>query len=309
MKSLFLKPFPAEFSLKRISFHAWLGFSIVFFILFFIQPFEINELSTLEAFKIAFAYAIVCPIVIYPLELILTRCFPHYYDEKNWNVGKHILNHLMVVVFIAIGNSIMTAFLFDTSVSLYQIVGFIKYTLLIGFFPLVIGVLFSQYQNQKKYLKLSQQLNTKLEKSNDTTDISDTLVQSDHIQGMPDALVSENIAKDKDIPIKLLGQNNNEFLMVKPSQIIYLMAADNYVAVHYLVQSQKKVLLRSTLTLLYTQLSDYGIFIKCHRSYIVNKELILSVSGNAQGLKLKLQNVAEEIPVSRMLNKDFLAYF
>jgi DNA-binding LytR/AlgR family response regulator len=38
---------------------------------------------------------------------------------------------------------------------------------------------------------------------------------------------------------------------------------------------------------------------RCHRSYIINESKIVSVRGNAQGLKLSLSNVEEEVPVSR----------
>jgi hypothetical protein len=258
-------------------------------------------LPTLQALKIAISYAIVCPIVIYPLELILTRSFPNYYDEKNWNVGKHVLNNLIVIFFMALGNSFMTAFLFDVSLTSYHILGFIKYTMMIGVFPIIIGVLFSQYQNQKKYLKLSQHLNNKIERKEEI--IVDAKMEN--AISRDDTALNNSIILDKTIPIKLLGQNNNEFVELRPEQIIYLVAADNYVEVHYFEQQSKKVLLRSSLILLYAQIEAYGIFMKCHRSYVINKALILSVSGNAQGLKLKLKNTDIDIPVSRSLNKYF----
>jgi DNA-binding LytR/AlgR family response regulator len=68
----------------------------------------------------------------------------------------------------------------------------------------------------------------------------------------------------------------------------------------------KKVLLRSTLSLIHQQLGSFEFFIKCHRSYVVNRNHIVSTSGNAQGLKLKLKDIEEPIPVSRTLTKLFL---
>jgi DNA-binding LytR/AlgR family response regulator len=49
-------------------------------------------------------------------------------------------------------------------------------------------------------------------------------------------------------------------------------------------------------------LAPYPQFFRCHRAYIVNLAAVEHVSGNAQGYKLHLKDVAELIPVSRNLN-------
>jgi len=42
---------------------------------------------------------------------------------------------------------------------------------------------------------------------------------------------------------------------------------------------------------------------RCHKSYIVNKVKIDSITGNAAGYKLKLKDYSEYIPISRKWNK------
>jgi uncharacterized phage-like protein YoqJ len=309
LKYFFLKPFPADFSLKRISFHAWLAFAIVFFILFFIQPFRINELSAIEALKVAFYYACVCPIVIYLLDFSCIKFFPKFYDEKNWNVLKQIAHTILITIGIAVGNLVVSHLLFNAPFTFANVFEFLKYVLIIGVFPITIGVFFSQYQYQKKYVSLSNAINEKIEnheaiyeiaEKKNVAEIIETLngPEAKRLVGMPDAKT--------DNPLKLQGQNNNEFLMVKASQIIFIAAADNYVEIHFMEERLKKVLLRSTLSLIHQQLGNFDFFIKCHRSYLVNRNYIVSTSGNAQGLKLKLKDIEETIPVSRTLTKIFL---
>ena len=51
------------------------------------------------------------------------------------------------------------------------------------------------------------------------------------------------------------------------------------------------------------QLSGAENFLRCHRMYIANLNLVTGVSGNAQGLKLHFGELAEAIPVSRNLTE------
>jgi hypothetical protein len=307
LKQFFLKPFPADFSLKRISFHAWLAFAIVFFILFFIQPFRIDELSTIEALRVALCYAFVCPVVIYLLDFSSIKSFPNFYGEKNWNVLKHIAHTMLITIGIAIGNLVVSHLLFNAPFTFANVLEFLKYVLIIGVFPITIGVFFSQYQYQKKYVRLSNAINEKIEKQEVITEANEkqNVVEIIDSINKPEAILEVSLSAI-DEPLKLLGQNNNEFLMVKPSQIIFMEAADNYVEIHFKEEKLKKVLLRSTLSLIHQQLHGFDFFIKCHRSYVVNRNHIVSTSGNAQGLKLKLNDVEEAIPVSRTLTKIFL---
>ncbi len=309
IKQFFFKPYPADFSIKRISFHAWSAFFIVFFILFFIQPFRINELKTIQALKVSFLYACVCVLAIYMVELLGTKLFPKYYDEKNWHILKHILHVLLITVTIAIGNVILSHYLFDSAISLAHVLTFLKYVIIIGVFPITISIFFSQNQYQKKYMRLSNAINEKIEKREVMIEGEQSLATSKIIEDRTthkSKVETEVKLSLEDEPLRLIGQNNNEYLIVKPSQIVFIEAADNYVAIHFKEVQVKKILLRSTLVLIHQQLNGFDFFIKCHRSFVVNRMYIISTSGNAQGLKLKLKDVETTIPVSRTLTKLFL---
>jgi DNA-binding LytR/AlgR family response regulator len=74
----------------------------------------------------------------------------------------------------------------------------------------------------------------------------------------------------------------------------------NYVSVCFQKDGiSQKELLRNTIKNLETQIQS-SVLIRCHRSFMVNSDLIEKVEGNAQGLRLNLKNLEDfEVPVSR----------
>uniref|UniRef100_UPI00404B287C LytR/AlgR family response regulator transcription factor n=1 Tax=Gelidibacter sp. TaxID=2018083 RepID=UPI00404B287C len=83
--------------------------------------------------------------------------------------------------------------------------------------------------------------------------------------------------------------SNNELHKIKQSDILYLKAFDNYC---YVVTSQKDYLVPKTLKHLSEQLNS-DLFLKTHRSYIVNISKINSMQGNVVFIN------STEIPVSK----------
>lgn len=61
----------------------------------------------------------------------------------------------------------------------------------------------------------------------------------------------------------------------------------------------EKLLKRITLKALEEQLQETTGLLRVHRSYLVNLKKIERVTGNAQGYRLKLEGLAEEVPVAR----------
>jgi len=83
---------------------------------------------------------------------------------------------------------------------------------------------------------------------------------------------------------------------------LYAEAADNYVKVFYRGQPQE--LIRSSLKQLEEQFKGSHRIFRCHRTYLVNLDQVVHISGNAQGYKLHLEGVEQVIPVSRSLNEQ-----
>jgi DNA-binding LytR/AlgR family response regulator len=63
-------------------------------------------------------------------------------------------------------------------------------------------------------------------------------------------------------------------------------------------------MLRYTLSGVEKDNSGISEIFRCHKSYIINKNKISSITGNAAGYKLILLGYNTPIPVSRKWNKD-----
>ena len=100
--------------------------------------------------------------------------------------------------------------------------------------------------------------------------------------------------------------NKKQSFDLDPADILYIEAMQNYVIIHYMSgKNKEQKIVRNTLSAIEEQLQESQVE-RTHRSYLVNRQRINSISGNAQGLKLELEGVDQkQIPVSR----KYLKYF
>jgi DNA-binding LytR/AlgR family response regulator len=138
-------------------------------------------------------------------------------------------------------------------------------TFMIGIIPMLVLGGFSLLVQEKKYQKIAASLNKNKQHESQKENLNQQLLF--------------------DIPI---------------SQVRYVEALQNYVSIAYLDSDGifKKSVQRTTLKNILEQGNEDSI-IMCHRSYLVNPRLIISISGNAQGLLLTLTDCDKAIPVSR----------
>jgi DNA-binding LytR/AlgR family response regulator len=108
--------------------------------------------------------------------------------------------------------------------------------------------------------------------------------------------IKDNLAEEK---LKLTSENEKDYIELKNKDLLYIESSDNYSSVVYLKdQNIEKTLLRSSLTRLQSQIADENI-VRTHRSFIVNLDHVIKVSGNAQGYKLHLKFTDFLVPVAR----------
>jgi DNA-binding LytR/AlgR family response regulator len=88
--------------------------------------------------------------------------------------------------------------------------------------------------------------------------------------------------------------------------ILYVEALQNYVKIGHFNPTHdfSELTERATLKAILGQVEGTSI-VKCHRSFLVNRNVINSASGNAQGLLLSLTAGNKKIPVSRSFVKLF----
>jgi hypothetical protein len=240
----------------------------LFFIIF--QPFGLSEWAHPHKVWMLTGYGAIVSICTAIHRFVLPSVFPRVYNEKVWVVWKEIADILLLLALITIANMLYSSFFFryvPFSVTGFLVMFFI--VALIGLIPISFGVMSNYIIQLKKY--------------NQTI-----IVQA----------VGTN-AKEEAITLKLIAENEKDFLELQADDLLFIESSDNYSTVVYnQAQTLQKVLLRSSLTRLENQINQPAI-VRCHRSYIVNLNKVEKVTGNAQGYKLHLQLFELTIPVAR----------
>jgi DNA-binding LytR/AlgR family response regulator len=281
MKRILQQPFPSyHFSQRQILISIGLGV-LIFLIFYLAQPFNINKLPENLQLVYSLVYASITAIVLLLLTVVFPLAFPKLFDEKEWIVGKEVVFIVVTLLVIATGNILANHWLEGAAMNIVSFLKFLMATLIIGIFPIAFSVLLKQQVLLKRYSEEAQNLNKQL-------------------QSQP--FFVQPISSDGFLHRKILlqGDNQEELLEVNPQDLWQLSTADNYVSILYKEgQVIKKILLRSPLKKMEDSLKECGSMIRCHRSYIVNIEKVEKVMATAQGLKLKLIQQDQLVPVGK----------
>ncbi len=257
----------------RIAFFS--GLFVTFF-LFFLRPFgaQIEEDETWIWLRICAEYGLIT-VVVTLLWGYVERLFPRVFVEAGWKVWKEIAATLLFVSAIATANMLYSSWRYDRALSWRGFMFWQFATWSVGIFPTVLGVFLKQMKLMQRY-------------SAEAADLSRHLDHHEHPERTP---------------LVLSGENQGESLSILPDDLLYIAAADNYVQVFFLEDGQvKNRMLRGALRRFEDALAGQASFFRCHRTFLVNLDQVIRITGNAQGYKLHLHGVKAAVPVSRSLN-------
>ena len=103
-----------------------------------------------------------------------------------------------------------------------------------------------------------------------------------------------------------LYSDTSESLSFNLPDLLFVEADDNYSTVTWKeTEGIRKKLLRVNLKNIESQLNN-SFALRCHRSFIVNVNAIIAISGNTNGYKLKIDGTDFSIPVSRPKGKEVM---
>lgn len=266
------QPFPDKADLKQSLLTIFYVGVFVALFLFLIRPFNI-EGPWADLTLASIGFGLVTVVFGWVFELSTRYVFRIKTDGPSWTLGKWILSSVILVVWIALGNYLFVNILSGwRAVGYFNFIRMIGYTSLIGVFPVALSGLVIQLRAEK-------------ENESTAKDISE------HLHPRKEESIESEV--------KLTLENGQE-IAFSPSNIRYVEAMQNYVLVWQLVDGQlTKETIRATVSHLEKQFANTDV-VRCHRSYLVNSDAVENVSGNAQGLRLKLADVTDvEVPVSR----------
>lgn len=258
------KPFPED-ERKTIYYRnlAFIGLFVAFF-LFTFQPFGFYN-TTSNKLLMALAYGGITFFSGVLYDWTLGELFRKWIIKQHLSLWKWGLNMTGIILTISLANFLFSRIL-EGTMEWQWFPKMIFATATIGIFPMITLGTISMLRQEKKYEGIAREINQK------------------HVVNHP---APSNLSVQTIFGIPL-------------NQIQYLEALQNYVKVVYLDghgKLQEKIE-RATLKSILQETKE-GPIVRCHRSFLVNQDLVLSASGNAQGLLLTLADCDQEIPVSR----------
>ncbi|RKY77075.1 hypothetical protein DRQ07_09275 [candidate division KSB1 bacterium] len=273
------KPYPYDYSVKR-SFITSLLFAV--FITLFLavfHPFEVDYL-TREYGQIIYAgYGLITFIVLIIMLVCIPKIAPSVFRESSWKVKSEIIHILSIFMVIGFFNAVYGYFLGYSQLNIYTIIVFELFTLTIGIIPVTFIIITEQNRFLKKNLELAGVLNSSLSSKSETAD---------------------QILPEDESVVELCSEVVKEKIELHPADLLYIKAVENYIEIVTGSRgAQNKKILRCTLKNAEKALGNYNYLVRCHRSFIVNTSRIENVTGNSQGIKLKLTGCEIPVPVSR----------
>jgi hypothetical protein len=257
-----------------------IGLFISFFLVAF-QPFGLSSYQNSYRLSFEIGYGAVTSLTLLLYHLTFPLLFRKEYNATKWTVLKQIIWQLWVLFSIGFANFLYSSFFFHFANNYKAFLYYQFYTLSVGIIPVVVITVIIQNRMLAENLKIANDYNMGFASTTDN------------------GLEEESVC--------LMAENNKDKLEVNSSDLIYITSTGNYIQAFYLNGNNlKSILLRNTLKQVEYQLKDSHFMIKCHRAFLVNRNKIVRVKGNSQGLKLVLNCTDEEIPVSRNLSKSLM---
>lgn len=282
----FRKPFPLVESIRDIMLIS-LGSGVVavaFLIVF--KPFGIDTVNK-DIFFYLCGYGLI-DFVVTALHLFLwPRIFPAIINNKSWTTGKALLTIFWILFAISLTNFVygeyLVAQVYVEGLKQLDRAGFLSWmfmTFSVGVIPVVFALYFIEKNLVRRNQHLAEAFNFGMKGSNANKSSKRIAIES--------------------------GQDAS--LHINSSDLICVHAeGGNYTTVYWWDESErKKEVVRMTLVGFLEKADTLDSIVRCHKSYIVNLEKVVSFRGNARSLTVMLDGLDFEIPVSRSFPREQL---
>lgn len=223
-----------------------------------------------DRFLTCLGYGLVTFLVGTAYAYVTTRLLGWNKSGPNWTLGKWIIDAGLLLACIAVGNFLFYNLTVDwRAMDLLALVYITIPTVLIGLFPIAFSGMAVQMRAERENQKVAGEMQI------------------------------ATLRKYAPASTRLVDLGEGQ-LLLDPESILFCEARGNYLRCVYLQEGKgTEQTIRATLSSVVEKLDDTPI-VRCHRSFVVNTHLIAQASGNAQGLRLKMQGWPdEEVPVSR----------
>ncbi len=276
--SFLLQPYPFYYQGKLLWKIAGLLFVGTLLFNYVFEPFEVYAPEhKMNYFWISFIHAF-NPVIIlgvFSLFKISSKA------EENWTVRKEIILIVVFLLLVGIAQFIVRDIIYDNpdNWSWRYLFEEIRNTFLIGTLFAIIFTSLNYNRLNTRNIKKAGELNL--------------------LHDLPQPTCNSMVLIETQV--------KNDDFSLNIDNLLFAKADGNYVEFYIVEEKINKVVKRITLKELQSLLKPFPSIIKTHRSYLVNLRHVNSVTGNAQGYKLRLNNYDEKVPVSRNMIQHFEA--
>jgi hypothetical protein len=262
---------------------------LTFLLLVALQPFEFARFAPPQLLAWSAFFAVLVGLAIFCCVSFLQKYFRNTIEER-WTVKHEVALILSVLAVISL---LIYALLWHlgghaSKFELFRLA--VLRTVAIGFFPVLVLVLYEQHRHQKAKRQEAERLTQLLLQR------QDPISQPNRGNAGPPKAV-------------LMAENEKVALRLAFEDLYFVRSDGNYVEVFYQQnQGVHKLLVRNSLKAIEEQLPSH-LFFRCHNRFLVNLNHIQKAEGNARNLELELRHVEERIPVSRSRSEALLQLF
>jgi LytTr DNA-binding domain len=295
MTNFLTQPYPAiDSSWQTQLRHSLLigGFVGLFLLAF--QPFGLDDWETNDKALKTLGFGVVSFAITLLNFTVWPRIFPRFFAENHWTVGRAIGFVNTHILLTAVCNYLYLNFLAGFDVGVPNLLFMIPATFLVGLFPTAGTIGLNYVVRLRQYSQQASQLRQ-------------AAITPSALPVIP-TVSTENTPAVLPLVVTLVADNEKDTLTLAPAELLCIESSDNYCTVFFLkTDKTTKILLRSSLSRMETQVSGAGRVMRCHRSFIVNLDRVAHVTGNAQGYKLHLTDGQTVVPVARKYNETVVA--
>jgi hypothetical protein len=278
LKSFLKQPFPFPERIIPTALTIGVGISLLMVLL---QPFGLSGALVGHFGLFLAGYGLVSCLTLLFNNLLVLKLF----SDLHWNVIRQIGWTCWSVFCLGLANYAYTyTFIRGFPFSISALLLLQIYTFFIGLVPITILVLLRQNRLLRVHKSAAEVLN-------------------DNLEVVP-------ASEDFTAAVVLTAENGKTQLNLQVDDLAFIEAEGNYIQIHMRKSDTMLVTtIRSSISRAGVELASYPQMIKCHRAFIVNKDFIEGIKGNAQGYRLRIKGSDREVYVSRQYTKLIKACF
>lgn len=279
----------------------------IFLFLFLFKPFNLDLYSFRRLLFTTAIYGFVTGVVIFCGSVVLIKVIAPRINEEKWSLGKQILWNTLLMVCIALLNAVVTQAIHNVWLPAWWYFTMLKWVFMLGVIPIAIAELITYNHYLRRHLKSAAELSQIMEHTQPIQQVarpSETIISlpvnnQGNIQMRELTPILNNVAIEPST-LLLTGENLGDKLELPHGSLLAVQALDNYVNIFWEQNGRlQTTMLRNTLTNIAEQAEDSPWMFRSHRGWLVNTKRVKQVDGNAQGLKLTLDLMQQQVPVSR----------